>query len=102
CRNLSARANCCRKFVSTYLNRFVALRMSAFGGKRTWRGLVSMSAFDPKRTLPNLDLTHFQAASLTRYDATPRPWRGNEAARVHLASCRPRAAAVRGAGAMPG
>ena len=24
---------CCRKFVSTYLNRFVALHMSAFGGK---------------------------------------------------------------------
>ena len=33
CRNHSASANCCRKFVSTYLNRFVALHMSAFGGK---------------------------------------------------------------------
>ena len=36
-RNLLARANCCRKFVSTYLNRFVALYMSAFGTKRTSR-----------------------------------------------------------------
>src|SRR6516164_9653617 len=33
---LSASANCCRKFVSTYLNRFVALHMSAFGTKRTF------------------------------------------------------------------
>src|SRR5215470_12021153 len=44
CRSLTARASSCRKFVSTSLNRFVALhilnehsilklRMSAFGGK---------------------------------------------------------------------
>ena len=48
CRNLSARANCCRKFVSTYLNRFVALHMSAFGTKRTFPYSQSMSAFGGK------------------------------------------------------
>ena len=30
-RNLTARANCWRRFVSTYLNRFVALHISPFG-----------------------------------------------------------------------
>jgi hypothetical protein len=39
---------CCRKFVSTYLNRFVALHMSAFGTKRTLRDQVPMSAFGGK------------------------------------------------------
>ena len=29
----------------------VALHMSAFGGKADMRGLVTMSAYDPKRTL---------------------------------------------------
>jgi two-component system, cell cycle response regulator DivK len=31
CPSLTARANCWRRFVSTYLNRFVALHMSPFG-----------------------------------------------------------------------
>jgi two-component system, cell cycle response regulator DivK len=33
-RSPSSHVNCCRKFVSTYLNRFVALHMSAFDTKR--------------------------------------------------------------------
>jgi DNA-binding response OmpR family regulator len=40
------------KFVSTYLNRFVALHMSAFGTKRTSRRAQPMSAFGGKADMP--------------------------------------------------
>ena len=30
--------------------------MSAFGGKADIAGVIAMSAFDPKRTLPSADL----------------------------------------------
>jgi hypothetical protein len=45
-----------------------------------------MSAFGTKR-IAERRFDYFQSASFTRYDATPRPGRGNETARVHRGDC---------------
>jgi hypothetical protein len=48
----------------------------------------SLKALDLSRPIREADITtfrlgYFQSASLTRYDATPQPGRGNETARVY-------------------